>query len=38
MVFWEGGPEGEPVIGRHTATATSGAHLPSLFKGGGGVP
>jgi hypothetical protein len=37
-VFWEGGSI--PFISRHTATANSGAHLPSLVKRGGvgGVP
>jgi hypothetical protein len=29
-------PKGSPVIGRHIATATSGAHLPSLVKQRGG--
>ena len=29
MVFGKAVPKGSPVIGRHTATATSGAHLPS---------
>ncbi len=30
MVFGKAVPKRSPVIGRHTATATSGAHLPSL--------
>jgi hypothetical protein len=39
MVFGKAVPKGSPVIGRHTATATSGAHLPSLVKRRGvGVP
>jgi hypothetical protein len=40
MGFGKAVPKGSPVIGRHTATATSGAHLPSLVKrrGGGGGP
>ena len=36
MVFGKAVPKESPVIGRHTATATSGAHLPSLVKRRGG--
>jgi hypothetical protein len=35
IVFGKAVLKGSPVTNRHTATATSGAHLPSLVKRGG---